>query len=622
LVVCTSGGLTPPDCGPAFARKYGRGTTMRKHAVSAPKRFFSIQRKVLLFTLLIVILPILILGLTSYLKSSELIQQKVSISNLNTVGQIGSNIEFILKDTYDLSLFFIQDPGIRGLLLAKGSETEDEIEKKKIVANSTLAYFLGAKPYIHSINVVGFNNFTISTSSGIDFNPTDSEQLFKLKGKRTWNIQSVLNKDKSAVTVFSLDRVINDINNVNNKLGILRINISADAISDIYRNKNLTKNGYFLIVDGNNRIIAALDDAKIGQTMDAELLRDSTQQSKQGYYTKAIDGGTSLVTYYGIGDTDWRLMNVVPMTEILKGNAVIPTVMIVSIIVSLVVCAGVAVLFSMKVLGPLKKMRSLMRKIEHEDFNVTIDIKSNDEMGLLARSFNRMSERLNELVNQVYTFQLKQKETELKALQAQINPHFLYNTLDTIYWNARMEKALETSDLVEALSNLFRRSLSGDSEKMSVRDEVEHLKNYITIQQKRYEGIIQFHIHAEEEAMDCRTIKFILQPLVENAIYHGIDKKGDKGNIYIMIFRENGSLIFVVMDDGCGVDLEEIQQLLDKPRENNRGLGIKNVNDRIKLLHGDGYGIEFQHNRPAGTVVKVSQPLEGREEQHDQADDH
>ena len=249
-----------------------------------------------------------------------------------------------------------------------------------------------------------------------------------------------------------------------------------------------------------------------------------------------------------------------------------------------------------------------MKKIENEEFNVNVDVSGNDEIALLSKSFNKMSYKLNELVSEVYTVRLKQREAELKALQAQINPHFLYNTMDIIFWMCRMENAYESSELINALSKLFRLSLNSGSEFTTVKNEIDHLNCYILIQKKRFEDKITFNTNVTADVLECKVVKLIIQPLVENAIHHGIEKKRGKGKIDITITRNCDDLIYTITDNGMGADEKEINKLLENVQEDNRGFALKNVNDRIKLYFGESYGLEFSSMVGIGTTITVKQP--------------
>jgi len=252
-----------------------------------------------------------------------------------------------------------------------------------------------------------------------------------------------------------------------------------------------------------------------------------------------------------------------------------------------------------------------MNELEHENFDIVLSEKGNDEISLVSKSFNKMSRKLNELINEVYIVQLKQKEAELKVLHEQINPHFLYNTLNTIYWVCQLEKAPESAKLVQALSKLFRLSLNSGNEITTVEKEIEHLKYYILIQKKRFEDLIQFNIEVDEKLLNCNIVKLILQPLVENAIQHGIERKGSEGSITVRIYQEQDDLIYEVEDDGIGADVNELYELLHKVQDGNRGFGLKSVNDRIILHYGADYGLKFFSETTKGLRVVVRQPLKG-----------
>ncbi|MBZ4644574.1 MAG: putative signal transduction protein with a C-terminal ATPase domain [Clostridia bacterium] len=573
------------------------------------KKFFSLQYKVAIFSLVLIIVPLLTVGSISYVKSSEILQNKVSLSNLNTVRQIANSIELILQDVNDTSLHLLQNEQIRDFLKLSENEPRENIHKYNIKIQQTVMYLLNSKKYIHSVYIKGFNGITID-SKGINYQMDESikKQIIELRGGRLWISDEIVNYDNTTTNVFSLVRIMNDINNISNKLAIMKINIDEGQISNIYKDKIIGEKGDFFIIDAQGKIISALNKDVLGNLLQNELVNNMTDTAKDGYYKVKLNDQDFLVTYYHIDVTGWTLINLVPLEELLKENIVIQRVMLLGIITSFIICLIFVIIFTIKVLGPLKQVRILMGSLENEDFDVSIDISGNDEIALLGSSFNKMSKRLKELMNVVYVAQIKQKEAELKALQAQINPHFLYNTLDTIYWMGRMENAFETSRLVEALSKLFRLSLNKGSEFTTVKNEVEHLKNYIIIQQKRYEGMIDFSINVSEETLDCRVVKLVIQPLVENAIYHGIEKKGESGKIDVSIRRHGDKLLYIITDDGNGADEKEINELLQKVEDNNRGFGIKNVNDRIKLYFGEEYGLKFYTIPSMGTKVVVTQP--------------
>lgn len=572
------------------------------------KRFFSLQYKVLLFSFVIIIIPISILGIISFVRSSQILQQKIAISNMNTVKQIGNNIEFIVQNVGDTSLYLIQNEDVRDFFKLKRDEPVDVITKKKIKIETDIMQLLASKSFVSSIYIKGFNNYELNTAgTQNEIDQTTIDKVSNLRGRSMWYLNKVTNYNNKATNVFSMIRIINDVANVSNKLAVLKINIEENAFFNIYKDKIIGKGDNFFIMDNEDTVISATHKEKIGQKFDYSDFKNNSFTQKDGYFEYKTHGSDYLVTYYTIDSLGWKVLNIVPMGELLKENIRTQGVILTAMLISFSICVIIAVLFSNGILRRVKKLYKMMSRLENEDFDVYIEPRGNDEITLLCRNFNKMSANLKELIQKVYSVQIKQKEAELRALQAQINPHFLYNTLDNIYWMGRMENAYETCTLVEALSKLFRLSLNSGNETTTVRREIEHVKNYIVIQQSRYKDMINFSLNVDPEVLDCITLKLVIQPLIENSIVHGIEKKGENGQIDITVRREDDKLVFIISDNGYGVDLEEIARLLDKTTENNKGFAIKNVNDRIKLYFGEDYGLEF-FSRINGTTAVITQP--------------
>lgn len=573
------------------------------------KRFFSLQYKLLFFSLVIILIPILTLGIFSYNESLDIVKQKVSISNLNTVRQVGERVEAIFQDAHDLSLFLIRNDDVRKFFMLENADGVTEAKARIIQLNNELMYLLSTKPYIYSIYFKGFNG--ISTDTRNSSNPIDpdiEEELIRLKGGYIWDIGNIINYGGMETKVFSLMRVYNDMNYIPNRLAIMKINIDEQEISQIYSSEITGENNEYFIINNDNNIISSIDKGKVGTKLNSQIVGNIPKHNKEGYFQEVVNGNDYLITYYYIDNMDYTIVNTVPLKELLKDNSVIQIAMLEVAGLSFIVCVLFAFLFSTYVLQPLKNICAQMKKVENEDFDVQVNCKRNDEIAMLGRSFNKMSLKLKELINQVYLVNIKQKEAELAALHAQINPHFLYNTLDTIYWVSRKEKAPETGKLIEALAKLFRLSLNNGKELILLNSEVEHLKNYLVIQKKRYGNSIKFSLDIEEELLDCKVLKLILQPLLENAIVHGIDKKEGKGNINVTIKKSDGNIIYEIVDDGIGIDVDEAYSLLENTTESNKGIGIKNINDRLKLSFGDQYGLQFFHAEGGGTKVVVLHP--------------
>jgi two-component system sensor histidine kinase YesM len=548
-----------------------------------------------------------------FIRSSQIIQEKFSLSNLINIKQTGYNIDFVLKDAHRLSLDLIKDPTVYNFLKNAAQPSFTLSSQSRIALEGWLYYLGQANAYIDSIYIKSSRGVVLDTKgTGHQLPAAFVAAVRRLKGGYTWRAYEQTHFGGATTPVLALTRSLNDMNNITKELGILEINISEKKLANIYKNNLVNSAGEFFLVDGENRIISSLDRNRLYRPMDAGIFRKIVGSSKKyGYFINTLRQGKVLVTYYRLDKTQWFLVNYVPLADLFKEIRAMRFQILPSMILSFLVFSLLTVVFVEKFLSPLKDVRKVMHKLQNGNFDVRLEPRGNDEIGLLGASFNQMSEKLRDLMNQVYLVRIKQKEAELNALQAQINPHFLYNTLDTIYWMSRMEKAPETSQLIQAFSKLFRLSLNQGKEFTTVENELAHLNHYILIQKKRYEELIRFSVDAAGETLGLPVIKLILQPLVENAIYHGIEPKGVPGEIRIRIYRDADLLIYEVSDDGAGTDAAKIQAVLETPLDQKSGFGfaLKNVNDRIRLYYGDAYGIVFQSAPGRGTTVTVKQPI-------------
>ena len=252
-----------------------------------------------------------------------------------------------------------------------------------------------------------------------------------------------------------------------------------------------------------------------------------------------------------------------------------------------------------------------MKIVQSGNFNVNMAIRSNDEIGMLSNSFNVMVGKINTLMKDLYEEHEKLRISEMKTLEAQINPHFLYNTLESIIWLARGGQNEDVVRLVFSLTNLLRIGLSRGRTLVTIEEEIEHIKNYLVIQEVRFEDEFESFISIPEDIFKNKTLKLILQPIIENSIYHGIMQSESKGKIIISSDCTDSDIYFRIIDTGPGIEPEEVRKLngyLSEMKESNLGLGLRNVNERIKLYFGAEYGITFKSAPGSGTEVSIHIP--------------
>ena len=289
-----------------------------------------------------------------------------------------------------------------------------------------------------------------------------------------------------------------------------------------------------------------------------------------------------------------------------------------SIIVFLAILLG-AVFISrgiMKgIMVPIRKLSETVKQASSGDFAIRAEEESSDELEILNTSFNQMIEQIGVLVEDIRTEQSNLRQTELKVLQAQINPHFLYNTLDSIIWLVEAGKKEQAVQMVASLSNFFRTSLSKGRDYVTVLEEESHIRSYLQIQQFRYQDILNYNIHISQELYEYPILKLTLQPLVENALYHGIKNRRELGHILVTGYRDEDMLVFKVQDDGMGMTKERLSyvrdQILggeDEQLNSSSGFGLYNVNQRLQYNYGDDFGLKIDSIYGEGTCITVTIP--------------
>ena len=252
-----------------------------------------------------------------------------------------------------------------------------------------------------------------------------------------------------------------------------------------------------------------------------------------------------------------------------------------------------------------------MARVQEGDFDIPDVVEtSENEIGSLTRSFNVMTRRIRELMDQNVRDQEAKRKSELKALQSQINPHFLYNTLDSIIWMAEGKKNEEVVLMTASLARLLRQSISNEDEVVPIAQEVEYARGYLTIQKMRYKDKMEFQIDVDPAILHINLIKLVLQPVIENAIYHGLKYKESKGLLIVKGFMKNGNAVLQVIDNGVGMDEETLAHIYDRHKVNyqSNGVGVYNVQKRLQLYYGSAYGITYESKVGVGTTATITIP--------------
>lgn len=395
--------------------------------------------------------------------------------------------------------------------------------------------------------------------------------------------------------------------------GVLLLHLKYTNLSELCR-VELSENGYVYLVDGNGNLVYHPAQQLVASGRREESSARAAA-SPDGTYKETLNGQRRTVIVQTTGYTGWRVVGVVPETALDMSGLRQALVLVAIFSGFFLILTLVNYFLSRLMTDPISRLEASVNRVEREA-GAEIYVGGTRETRQLGESIRKMVAEMRKLADDVAAEHEAKRKTELNALQAQINPHFLYNTLDIIVWMVENEQPREAVKLVTALARFFRISLSGGRNIIPVRDELEHVKNYLMIQEMRYKNKFRYEITAQPETLELSTIKLMLQPIVENAIYHGMEFMEDSGTITVTAELRDGDLVIVVADNGLGMTPEQAARLLTgdplRPENTRRkpgsGVGLKNVQSRIHLYFGEQYGLTIQSEPDEGTKVIIRLP--------------
>ncbi len=391
------------------------------------------------------------------------------------------------------------------------------------------------------------------------------------------------------------------------KDGILLIELNFENLTDLADKTNLGIGGHILILNDDDSIIY-ISGRRKGDELPESI--DIAVNNYLGGFKTEIDSTQMYVNINTLSQTRWRIVTINNVNELALARDEMLVILFVIFILSFAVTAFVSFVISRRISEPLFQLKNSMLKIEGGDFHTTVEVSGQKEVVRLSRAFNRMLEEIRALMDRVVNEQREKRKTELKALQNQINPHFLYNTLDSIVWLAENKRTDDVITTVIALARFFRISISKGATYIPVKDEISHIRNYLTIQKIRYVDRFEYSFEIDPGVYDYKVMKLILQPIVENAIYHGVGDETEK--ITIRAYPENRFLVFEVENSGYGITEEriaEIYQIL-KGEHSKSSVGMRNVYLRLKLFYGDDADILIRSELDEMTLIKLLIPVD------------
>lgn len=581
----------------------------------------SIRKRLLLLFSIQILIPLLFMGTMLYRTSRDIIQSK----SIDYTGDILKMVELRIEDfsnnvkvasqdmLYDRVIYDILAEDSRNKL-SNLSSYEEVYAVNNILRKACLS-----REEIQSIALISnYQNYytydsNIGRASIEQLVPYEKMKAVALEagGEAVWFLDM---DEQGEVKNLYITRSIYDISNYE-EIGLMAILIRKEALEGVYGDLSTEfMQSIAIVSDAGEWIIGSGERTRRLQETYEEL-------DFKGENHSVDEERRILLSFKELENPNWRILAEISVDKLNEDLYAFRTYFMIIIAATLLILSVLSIFFAMDILTPIKRLVQGMKTMQESKTHDEIIIDRQDELGYLSQCFNDMSREIDILVNRVYKEQLTRKEAEIKTLQAQINPHFLFNTLESINWMARLNNVDEISEMVTALSALMEAGIGKGGPLVTIKEEIDFVDSYILIMKNRYGERLDFNKSIDSSLLGIKVPKLLLQPLVENAIYHGVDKFRKQGKIYLIIRKIDQRVEIEVLDNGQGMTEENIRELNKNLNEGNdaylfsensgMGIGLKNVNRRIKLFYGVEYGVRVESIYEEYMKVVVTIPLVG-----------
>lgn len=578
---------------------------MKKKLIAEFKNF-KVGTKIVVCYLLISLLSISFSTFIYHEIDKRIMTQKVSDMAQQTLQTINSSLNELIYTIDNESKIVLSNQGIQSVLkrgddgfnyndqvstnryLTEFIQSNGNISSIYILDNYDNQYFVDKRTYkpvsFEKVKECSWYNELLSEEGGY---------IIKFNGGGLFN--------ESDQKYVSLMRVINDLD-TQKPIGIMIVNIPEQAVINSFKNAMTKGDISILIKDKNNNNIIETGDL---------TGHDDEIHENESYFIKKVKGHDYIFSSLKIKDYDWTIVSKMPFKELSKElNTFYFTTFVVTIINAILMFIG-AISISGLITNPIKKLLKSMKGVESGEFK-KVDIEAgNDEIGKLRDGYNIMVLEIEKLINKIIDEQKIKRNAELSVLQAQVKPHFLYNTLDAMEYLALSGKCDEVYEALEALGTYYRSSLSKGREVITVAEEIDIVKNYFLLQKLRYGDIFTDTYEIDEKVLHLKMLKLVLQPIAENALYHGIKPKGEKGNIKLKAELIGNLIKISIEDNGVGMTEEELDKVIgDKIDENKLSFGLRGTIERLRIFYGISDVYEIESHKRYGTKVTITIPRE------------
>jgi two-component system sensor histidine kinase YesM len=585
----------------------------------------SLKHKLALLITVATFVPVLSLGLFSYRIATQLTEEKAKTSGLNTLRQLEATLTGIFADVENMSLVLIGNSDVQAFLK---SEEDNVLRRTDIV--SLMTNLAISKEYVANIVIEPLDGKVPVTQRAIhesDFQDIAwREPLYYEQYPKWWSNVHRQRTSEGVKNVITLSRPIRSTDRYR-VIGHMQINVDQAVIARQVRTAELEGSGFVFMIDNRQRIVAGPPDWETNSLMTEHFPHIGGFSGNSGTMDYGSGRDKTTVLYQKLSSFPWTLVGIIPSSDYRAQNAYFLTLTIAAVGIAMLLVLVFVVFLIQKVTNPLSALTKFLKEASPDEPLPALPVNSIDEVGQLVISYNRLSSRIVKLTEEVKRNESLKKEADMHALQVQINPHFLYNTLSSIQWLARMDRNTKIAAMVKSLSDFLRFSLNRGQEYCSVEQEIEHVRHYVHIQSIRYPERFRFHVDADPETLKKPMLKLLLQPLVENAMLHGILKIGIVGDIRVNIRSVPEGIRFEVSDNGAGIPAERLERLRQLLRDNPLSVearteqkefyGLRNVHHRLLLHYGQDAGLTVESAEGKGTTVSFRIPAARNEGEKD-----
>ena len=582
-----------------------------------------------LWVIVLIIIPVIGMFVYNFWSFERIIKEEVSQRSIENISGIENEINAMFDHLVRASNVLCTDESVRQTLLDEGQTYYN----RSVIIDKVINNLLESNSLLSQVKITIFDNRQdVFSNWSLNFNDYRFlyqedwvQQAVNYNGHLVWRLfePSFIKEDKDQ-NYISLARVISGYGNGGSNAGVLIVSISEEAFIDIFqKNKYISsKDDGVIVTNDTNKIIMSLDPAGISGRREVEGLLEEISGQDRGSMLRKIEGEQYLINYYTITRVPWTFekgewkVTVFARYDIimakLKAFSSNITLFFAVFIFAVLVIAG---MLTSQIVKPIRRLNRKMLKFDLASELMGPDMNRKDEIGHLNLAFYKMAQNLKELFEKLETEQGIREKYRFESMRAQLNPHFLFNTLNTIRWMAIIRKADNIVENIDALANLLSYSMSRGSEFVALEAELAHIRSYLHIQNSRYGGKFELCIEADPLLLDATVIRFILQPAVENTIIHAYKDTDREGIILVKAMQEAGDLALYVVDDGSGINPERLAAILtEEPAEGGNakqitGIGLKIVDERIKMAYGHKYGIRIISEVGKGTSVRFLLPL-------------